>query len=227
MTLLTAKDVEQRAERTEEAVCAAGICGGVELAGRTGQGVRQGFDVEAGGDAFGYLEVADLEQSRSGAVAWIHGQSRRAVQEKFHNFFSVWPEARQKVPYALMQEMRITPELAGYQELLQELFFELIDGKLETEEQIRAFLEPYSPPAPPPPVNIRRTRGKKTSEAKARAKAEEAEEADEEELEEMPEGLKLKLDDDEVDDEEEDEDEDLDEDAEPAPKKGKAKPEPR
>ena len=157
------------------------------------------------------------------AVLWLGFTSKTAaVQEKFHNFFSVWPEARQKIPYALMQEMRIVPELPGYPELLHSLFFELIDGKLETEEQIRAFLEPFSPPAPPPPVNIRRTRGKKTAEAKAKAKAEEAEE--EEELEELPEGMNLKLDDEEV--EEEEEDEDLDEDAEPAPKK-KGKPEPK
>jgi tRNA nucleotidyltransferase (CCA-adding enzyme) len=168
-----------------------------------------------------------LTSSNPEAVLWLGFTGKAAaVQEKFHNFFSVWPEARQKIPYALMQEMRIVPELPGYQELLHNLFFELIDGKLETEEQIRAFLEPFSPPAPPPPVNIRRTRGKKTAEAKAKAKAEEAEEAEEEELEELPEGMSLKLDDEEV--EEEEEDEDLDEDAGPAPaKKGKGKAEPK
>jgi tRNA nucleotidyltransferase (CCA-adding enzyme) len=166
-----------------------------------------------------------LTSSNPEAVLWLGFTGKAAaVQERFNNFFSVWPEARQKIPYALMQEMRIVPELPGYQELLHTLFFELIDGKLETEEQIRAFLDPYSPPAPPPPVNIRRTRGKKTAEAKAKAKAEE--EAEDEELEELPEGLNLKLDDeDPEDEEEEDEDEDLDEDAEPVVKKGKGKPE--
>lgn len=165
-----------------------------------------------------------LTSSNPEAVLWLAFTGKAAaVQEKFQNFFSVWPEARQKIPYALMQEMRIVPELAGYSELLHTLFFELIDGKLETEEQMRAFLEPYSPPAPPPPVNIRRTRGKKTAEAKAKAKAEE----EEEELEELPEGMNLKLDDEESEEEEEDEDEDLDEDAEPVAKKGKGKPEPK
>ncbi len=164
-----------------------------------------------------------LNTSDPEAVLWLGFTSKSApVQERFTNFFSVWPEARQKIPYAIMQEMRITPELEGYQALLQDLFFQLIDGKLETEEQIRAFLEPFSPPAPPPPVTVRRTRGKKASEAKARAKEEE-----EEELEELPDGILPKLGLDDVDKlEDEEEDEDLDD--EPVPsraKESKGKPE--
>ena len=70
-----------------------------------------------------------------------------------------------------MQEMRIVPELAGYDELLETLFFELMDDKLQTPEEMKAFLEPFSPPAPPPPVSTRRPRApKKESKAKARAK---------------------------------------------------------
>jgi tRNA nucleotidyltransferase/poly(A) polymerase len=99
------------------------------------------------------------------AVLWLALTSKSgAVQEKFKDFFTVWPEARQKIPYAIMQEMRIVPELEGYQELLRSIFFQLIDGKLTGEEEIRQFLEPYSPPAPPPPVSIRRTRSKKSAE---------------------------------------------------------------
>jgi hypothetical protein len=100
------------------------------------------------------------------AVLWLAFTSKNtAVQTKFKNFYSVWPEARQKIPTALMLEMRITPQLPGYEQLVQEIFFRLMDGKLATEEEMRAFLEPHSPPAPPPPVSIRRTRAKK-SEAK-------------------------------------------------------------
>ena len=107
------------------------------------------------------------------AVLWLGLTSRSpAIQTKYKNFFTVWPEARQKVPHALMQELRITPEIAGYDELMAGLFLGVIDGKLETEEQLRAFLEPYSPPAPPPPVSIRRTRGSKKSEAKVKAPVE-------------------------------------------------------
>jgi tRNA nucleotidyltransferase (CCA-adding enzyme) len=101
------------------------------------------------------------------AVLWLGLTSKNpAVQAKYKNFFTVWPEARQKIPYALLQELRITPEVSGYDEMLASLFLKTIDGLLETEEQLRAFLEPYSPPAPPPPVTVRRTRGSRKGEAK-------------------------------------------------------------
>jgi len=95
-------------------------------------------------------------------VLWLAFTSKSApVQTRFKNFFEVWPEARQKIPTVLMAEMRITADLPEYGHLLNELFFALIDGKLETEEAMRAFLEPYSPPAPPPPVTIRRSRSRR------------------------------------------------------------------
>lgn len=101
------------------------------------------------------------------AVLWLAYTSKNAaVQTKFNNFFVVWPEARQKYPYLMMQEMRITPQIAGYDELLQTLFFEMMDGKLQTPEQMKAFLEPFSPPAPPPTVHLRRPRAVKKAEAK-------------------------------------------------------------
>ncbi|MHB1702203.1 MAG: tRNA nucleotidyltransferase/poly(A) polymerase family protein [Acidobacteriaceae bacterium] len=101
------------------------------------------------------------------AVLWLaHTSKNAAVQAKFHDFFVVWPEARQKYPYLMMQEMRITPELPRYQELLQALFFEMMDGKLQTPEEMKAFLEPYSPPAPPPPIHLRRPRAAKKVEGK-------------------------------------------------------------
>ena len=96
------------------------------------------------------------------AVLWLGLTSKSpTVQTKYKNFFTVWPEARQKIPHALLQELRITPEVAGYNEMISRLFLGVIDGNLESEEQLRAFLEPYSPPAPPPPVTVRRTRGSK------------------------------------------------------------------
>jgi tRNA nucleotidyltransferase (CCA-adding enzyme) len=102
------------------------------------------------------------------AVLWLGLTSKSpAIQAKYKNFFTVWPEAKQKVPHALFQELRITPEVPGYEEMISLLFLGIIDGKLETDEQLRAFLQPYSPPAPPPPVTVRRTRGsKKSGEAK-------------------------------------------------------------
>ncbi len=114
------------------------------------------------------------------AVLWLGLTSKTpAVQAKYKNFFTVWPEARQKIPHALLQELRITPEVPGYDEMISRLFLGVIDGDLETEEQLRAFLEPYSPPAPPPPVTVRRTRGsRKTAEAKNKIPIEAAFDAD-------------------------------------------------
>ena len=44
--------------------------------------------------------------------------------------------------------MRITPELPIYNQLIEDLFFAIMDKKLETVEAAKAFLEPFSPPAP-------------------------------------------------------------------------------
>jgi tRNA nucleotidyltransferase/poly(A) polymerase len=148
------------------------------------------------------------------AVLWLAYTSKNAaVQAKFKSFFTLWPEARQKIPTTLMLEMRITPDLPGYDQLVQEIFFEVMDGKLTTEEEMRAFLEPHSPPAPPPPVSIRRTRAKKSE---VRAKEEEEED----------EVLPAPSDDDEADDaDEEDAEEESDEDL-PIAKPVKARPAP-
>jgi hypothetical protein len=108
------------------------------------------------------------------AVLWAAYSSKSsALQAKFKAFYTEWPQARQKIPYVLMQEMRIVPELPGFDELVEKIFFELMDGKLGTVEEMKAFLEPYSPPAPPPPVHLRRARATKkdTKAAKARKKA--------------------------------------------------------
>ena len=99
------------------------------------------------------------------AVLWLGFTSNSAaVKERYEQFVKVWPEAKQKIPHLLMQEMRITPELPKYAELLHLIFLELIDGKLTTPEEMRAFLEPYSPPAPPPQVTIKRSRAKRNVE---------------------------------------------------------------
>ena len=101
-----------------------------------------------------------------------------AVEKKLTDFFTTWPAYRQKIPYAIMTELRITQELPVYQKLLDEMFLLMIDGKLKTEEEIRAFLQPHSPPLPaPPPSYGRRGRAKKATKAaktpaKAAAKAE-------------------------------------------------------
>ncbi len=135
------------------------------------------------------------------SVLWLGFTSKQgAVKEKYENFLKVWPQARQKIPYALMAEMRIVPELPGYQDLVKSIFLQVIDGGLTTPEEMRALLEPHSPPAPPPPVTIKRTRAKKGADAKAKARLDdEDEDADdlgggsdeEEEDEDEIEGLDL------------------------------------
>jgi tRNA nucleotidyltransferase (CCA-adding enzyme) len=114
-------------------------------------------------------------------VLWVaYSTKSAALQAKFKSFYTEWPQARQKIPYTLMQEMRIVPELAGYNELVEALFFELMDDKLGTAEEMKAYLEPHSPPAPPPPVHLRRARvSKKDAKAKSRKKAEVEAELDE------------------------------------------------
>jgi tRNA nucleotidyltransferase (CCA-adding enzyme) len=103
-----------------------------------------------------------LHSAKPESVLWVaHTSKNGSVQAKFKGFYTEWAQAKQKLPYVLMQEMRIVPELPGYEELLDKLFFELMDGKLGTVEEMRAYLEPYSPPAPPPPVHLRRPRAAK------------------------------------------------------------------
>jgi tRNA nucleotidyltransferase (CCA-adding enzyme) len=117
------------------------------------------------------------------AILWLGFTSKdKAVQERFHCFLKVWPQFRQQIPYALMQEMRITTELPSFNDIVQSVFWELIDGHLTTPEEMRAFLEPHSPPAPPPQVTVKRQRARR---AEARVK-EQALDEDEESEEGLP-----------------------------------------
>jgi tRNA nucleotidyltransferase (CCA-adding enzyme) len=134
------------------------------------------------------------------AVLWLAFTSKdKAVQERFNLFLKVWPEARQRTPHALMQEMRITPELATYREIVQAIFLEFIDGKLTTPEETRAFLEPHSPPAPPPQVVVKRPRAKR-GEAKAKERTyDDEDEESEDVLDEVEDIDDLGADEDEID----------------------------
>ena len=108
------------------------------------------------------------------AVLWTaHTTKSGALQAKFRSFYTEWPQARQRIPYLQMQEMRITSELPRYEELVSKVVFELMDGKLGTVEEMKAFLEPFSPPAPPPPVSLRRPRApkKEAKPSKSRKKS--------------------------------------------------------
>ena len=123
------------------------------------------------------------------AVLWLGFTGKdKTMQERYDNFLKVWPDARQRVPHALMTEMRITPDLPAYAELVQKLFLELIDGHLATPEEMRAFLEPYSPPAPPPQTTIKRPRARR-GEARLKERVFEDDEEEKEEDLDDEEGL--------------------------------------
>ncbi len=88
-----------------------------------------------------------------------------------------------------MQEMRITPELANYNEIVHQIFLQLIDGNLNTPEETKAFLEPHSPPAPPPQITIKRSRAKRAEKVKEKTFDEDEEDEeggdDEEDLDDI------------------------------------------
>jgi tRNA nucleotidyltransferase/poly(A) polymerase len=133
------------------------------------------------------------------AILWLGFTTRDpAVKERFNQFLRVWPEAKQRIPNALMQEMRITPEIAIYKDVIHQIFLQLIDGKLETPEEMRAFLEPHSPPAPPPQVTLKRPRAKR-GEAKLKERSFDDDEEAEDALEEDEDLDDLGGDEDEID----------------------------
>jgi len=135
------------------------------------------------------------------AVLWLGFTSQdKAVRERYNLFLKTWPEVRQRIPHAIILEMRITPELATYKEILHNLFLELIDGRLTAPEEVKAFLEPYSPPAPPPKEVIKRTRAKRGAEAKVKERS-----YDDEDEDDMGDDDDEDLDDLGADDEEEEE----------------------
>ncbi len=174
------------------------------------------------------------------AVLWLGFTSKdAAVKERFNQFLKVWPEAKTRIPHALMQEMRITPELPGYADLIHAIFLQLIDGKLLTPEETRAFLEPHSPPAPPPQVTIKRTRAKRGAEPKVKERSFDDDEEGDDDLEDDDEIEDIVVEDEEIDlgipipkgdlegdldeeaDAEEGEEDADDEDEPPTPPKGK------
>ena len=166
------------------------------------------------------------------AVLWLGFTTKdAAVKHRYELFLKTWPEARQRIPHALMQEMRITPELPGYKDLIEAVFLELIDGRLTTPEETRAFLEPHSPPAPPPPVTIKRSRKGRGAEAKIKERTFDDEEEESDDLDDdlddiggEEEEVEIELPKDDLEPEEEEGEADESAMARPA-KRGKSKPE--
>ena len=55
-----------------------------------------------------------LMAAKPEAVLWVaHSSKNAALQAKFKGFYTEWPQAQQKIPYTMMQEMRIVPGIGG------------------------------------------------------------------------------------------------------------------
>jgi tRNA nucleotidyltransferase (CCA-adding enzyme) len=91
----------------------------------------------------------------------------QAVAQKIKNFFTKWRQVQQKVPLPEMTELRITPQMATYPKIANDVFLLLLDGKLRSRTETLKFLKPLAPPPPPPPPPppAKRGRGAKAAVA--------------------------------------------------------------
>jgi tRNA nucleotidyltransferase (CCA-adding enzyme) len=90
---------------------------------------------------------------------------QQAVDLKLKNFFGKWRQVKEKLPFPEMAELRITPQIPEYQQVMDQAFLLLMDGKLRSHTEIMNFLKPFEPPPPPPPPAPKRGRGKAAAAA--------------------------------------------------------------
>jgi tRNA nucleotidyltransferase (CCA-adding enzyme) len=94
---------------------------------------------------------------------------QQAVAQKIKNFFTKWRQVQQKIPLPEMTELHITPQMATYPKIANDVFLLLLDGKLRSRTETLKFLKPLAPPPPPPPPPppTKRGRGAKAAAAVA------------------------------------------------------------
>src|SRR6202140_340879 len=94
---------------------------------------------------------------------------QQAVAQKIKNFFTKWRQVQQKIPLPEMTELRITPQMATYPKIANDVFLLLLDGKLRSRTETLKFLKPLAPPPPPPrpPPPAKRGRGAEAAVAPA------------------------------------------------------------
>jgi tRNA nucleotidyltransferase/poly(A) polymerase len=97
---------------------------------------------------------------------------QQAVVQKIKNFFTKWRQVQQKIPLPEMTELHITPQLAEYPKIANDVFMLLLDGKLRSRTETLKFLKPLAPPPPPPPPPPPAKRGRAAKAAAAAAAAE-------------------------------------------------------
>ena len=111
-----------------------------------------------------------LSEARPEMVLFLSVTARQqAVIQKIRNFFTKWRQLQQKVPLPEMAELRITPQLAEYPKIANDVFMLLLDGKLRSRSEILKFLKPFAPPPPPPPPPPKRGRAKAAAAAAGNA----------------------------------------------------------
>lgn len=92
---------------------------------------------------------------------------QQAVAQKIKNFFTKWRQVQQKIPLPEMTELRITPQMAAYPKIANDVFLLLLDGKLRSRTETLKFLKPLAPPPPPPPPPAPSKRGRGAKAATA------------------------------------------------------------
>src|SRR6516225_11471139 len=92
---------------------------------------------------------------------------QQSVDQKIKNYLTKWRQVQQKLPLPEMTELLITPQLAEYPKIANDVFMLLLDGKLRSRTEILKFLKPLAPPPPPPPPAPKRGRGAKVVAAAA------------------------------------------------------------
>ncbi|HUI84217.1 MAG TPA: CCA tRNA nucleotidyltransferase [Candidatus Binatia bacterium] len=109
-----------------------------------------------------------LSQATPESILFLNLTTRQqAIDQKLKNFFGKWRQLKDKLPFPEMAELRITPQLPAYQEIMDKAFLLLLDGKLRSHTEIMNFLRPYEPPPPPPPPAPKRGRAKAAAAAGA------------------------------------------------------------
>jgi tRNA nucleotidyltransferase (CCA-adding enzyme) len=107
-----------------------------------------------------------LSEARPEMVLFLGVTARQqAVEQKIKNFLTKWRQVQQKIPLPEMTELLITPQMAGYAKIAQDVFMLLLDGKLRSRTETLRFLKPLAPPPPPPPPAPKRGRGAKAATA--------------------------------------------------------------
>src|ERR1700687_5536937 len=93
-----------------------------------------------------------LSSARPEVILFLAITARQqAVAQKIKNFFTKWRQVQQKIPLPEMTELHITPQMATYPKIANDVFLLLLEVRLRPRTETLKFLKPLAPPPPPPP----------------------------------------------------------------------------